>query len=377
MSRLPSFLSCRPFGLAGAVLLLALAGSSDCFASEKQALLPLRLFEGSTLQWKQDQQKESLRGSFLDGRVGRSSWVKPLRLAQAMTDQPPLRTPKPAPSASKDTITGLTSVLNLTASFNLLGLRLIATIGYKWRLYASNSRAFKDNYVSINAISRLTPAWLEVGALAAVQPASFVRLRAAYRYRLQVPAFFSGGVFESADAATKAFANVTSFAQGEQVLRDTIDARSKDNNDSRILPSSQIVSVDLTLRFKAKGFLVLANVRYSHWWSSYPQQDNFKAFYEGGHDMIFAADEDFLMVEGGIGYEWNMLRFLALTSFRKAFSANSEYFRVGPAVQWLIAPRWGNFKNPSLLVLVNWYLLHPWRGRDGVPLFAARFGGEF
>lgn len=321
-------------------------------------------------------QKGSSEG-FLQGRLRQAPVKAPLRLAQAATDQPPIKDPK---KTTKDTITGLTSVLNVTVSYNLLGLRVIATIGYRWRLFASNSRLFSNNYFSINAISRLTPAWLEGGALLVLQPASFVKLRAAYRFRGQVGAFFSGGVFDNATNAKQTLNAVKSFAEGEQILRDTIDARAKDNNGQRILPLSHIVSVDLTLQFKFKGILALVNFRYSHWWTSYTDQNTYQAFYEGGHDMIFnGGDEDFFMLDGLLGYEFKMFRFLAVTNYRRAFRADDTSFRLGPAVQWLIAPNWGPFLKPSLLVLANWYLMHPFRGRNGdaFPLIAARFGGEF
>lgn len=298
-------------------------------------------------------------------------------LAQAMTSQPPTGRIRGKKSKSQDTITGFTSVLNLTVSYNLLGARIIATAGYRWRLYASKSRALRENYFGLSAISRLTPAWIEFGALAAIQPASFIKLRAAYRFRFQVPTFFSGGVFSNMGAINQAFNGIVDHRDGEQVLRDQIQRASDNNNGSRVLPLSHIFSVDLTLRFAIKGFLMLANVRYSRWWTSHGQTDLYNVFYEGGHDMIFNNTEHFLMVEGVTGYEWRKFRFLAMVSYRQAFEANDLYFRLGPAFMWLIAKNWGAFKNPSLLVLANWYVFHRWRGRDFVPLIAVRFGGEF
>lgn len=280
-------------------------------------------------------------------------------------------------SEKKDEITGFYSILNLTASYNLLGLRVIATAGYRWRLYKSSKRAFEENYFGLQAISRLTPAWVEFGALAALQPATFVKVRTAYRFRFQLPTFFSGGVFESMERVNQEFGDVKTHTQGEQVLRDRIKAVSDSNNNTRVLPMSHIFSVDLTLRFAIKGFLVLANFRYSRWWSSHGQTDKYKVFYEGGHDMIFNNTEHFFMVEGATGYEWRMLRFLVMLSYRQAFEANQQYFRLGPAVMWQIAKRWGGFKKPALLVAVNWYVQHRWRGQDFVPLIAIRFGGEF
>lgn len=309
-----------------------------------------------------------------------STWHRPTQqwLAQAMATQPPTgKTTGKKKTTGGDTITGFTSILNVTASYNLLGLRIIATAGYKWRLYASNSRAFRDNYFSLHAVSRLTPAWIEFGAVASLQPASFIKIRTAYRFRFQLPTFFSGGVFSNMDFVRQQFENIRDHRDGEQVLRDQIQRGQDNNNGSRVLPLSHIFSVDLTLRFAIRGFLVLANIRYSRWWSSHGQTNLYSVFYEGGHDMIFNNTEHFLMVEGATGYEWKMLRFLVMLSYRQSFEADDLYFRLGPAVMWLIAKKWGAFKKPSLLLAVNWYVFHRWRGRDFVPLIAVRFGGEF
>ena len=301
------------------------------------------------------------------------------KVAQAMVHQPPIgsgKKKKPA-KGDEDNISGIHGVLNFTGSYNLLGARVIAALGWRKRLYKSTSKILRENFFGVHAITRLTPAWLEGGAVLAVQPITILKLRLAYRFRVQIPLFFSGGAFDSVDQARKAFEGVESHRAGEDVLRERIAKVQKDNNDSRVLPMSHIVSADLTFRFKLKGILLLANARYSKWFSSHGKEDTYKAFYEGGHDMIFMNNEDFFMIEGVVGYERGVLRFLGLFSYRTAFNAGTDYFRLGPAVQWSIAPAWGWFKKPSLLVLANWYLQHNWRGRDGVPLIGFRIGGEF
>tara|TARA_B100000609_G_scaffold194994_2_gene188358 strand:+ start:1416 stop:2288 length:873 start_codon:yes stop_codon:yes gene_type:complete len=283
----------------------------------------------------------------------------------------------PKKNAKEDTISGVHGLLNLTLSYNLLGLRAIGAIGWRQRLYKSNNKILRENFFGAHAIARLTPAWLEGGAVLALQPITILKLRLAYRYRIQIPLFFSGGTFDTIEQAKSAFDPVKAHTEGEQVLRDRIQKVQDDNGGGRVLPASHILSADLTFRFKLKGILLLVNARYSKWFTGHGQTDKYKAFYEGGHDMIFSNEEDFFMIEGVTGYESGAFRYMVMVSYRNALNAGSEYFRIGPAFQWSIAPAWGWFKKPSLLVLANWYLAHNWRGRDFVPLIGARLGGEF
>lgn len=317
--------------------------------------------------------------------VSSIAWAKPVepnskqtnkKVGQAMSHQTNTPTGK-VPSSDVDTISGMHGLLNLTVSYNLLGARVIGALGYRKRLYKSKSKLLSQNFIGAHVITRLTPAWLEGGAVVAFQPLTILKLRGAYRFRTQVPTFFSGGAFKSMDAVRAAFKDVVSHRDGEDVLRTQIDNGSKTNGGNRILPQSHIVSIDATLRFRLKGIVLLANARYSKWWSSMPQSDTHKVFYEGGHDMIFSLEEDFLMVGGVLGYEWKNFRFLAYANYRTAFNAGTVNFRVGPAFQWIIAKNWSWFKKPAIFAVLNWYLQHDWRGRDGIPLVGVRFGGEF
>lgn len=277
---------------------------------------------------------------------------------------------------TKDEITGFYANLNLTLSYNLLGLRVLGDVGYRWRLYASQSKILRQNFVLLGATAALTPAWMEGGAFVTVQPLTILTLKAMYRFRFQIPAFFSGGAFTDINEVNNLFAKVDGHQSGEQVLRDQIAKVEKDNN-GRVLPTSHIASIDAVLRFQLKGITALAFVRYEKWFNNF--DDKYKVFYEGGLDIIMNKTDDVLTVNGLLGYQWNHLLFVVLTAYVRTFQANEEIWRLGPAVRWTLAPNWGPFKKPNILFVANWYLKHRWRAAalDGVPLIAVVFGGIF
>ncbi|MCB9637744.1 MAG: hypothetical protein H6727_02420 [Myxococcales bacterium] len=279
----------------------------------------------------------------------------------------------------KDKITGFYANLGLTLSYNLLGLRLLGDVGYRWRLFASQSRILQDNYILLGATSAMTPAWMDVGAFVHVQPLSIFSVRGMYRYRFQLPTFFSGVVFEDMNKVNEVFNGITGHQTGEQRMRDRIQEVSNSNNDRRVLPTSHIFSVDATLRFQLKGVTALVNARYAKWLSQHDKSDVYKTFYEGGLDIIMNNEDDLITVNALLGYEWKMLLFVAYTNYSKAFQSGEEIWRLGPAVRWTLAPNWGPFKKPNLFFVVNWYLKHRFRAAalDGVPLIAVVFGGLF
>ncbi len=279
----------------------------------------------------------------------------------------------------KDKITGFSANLNLTASYNLLGLRILSDIGYRWRLYASQSKALQQNFIMLGPTVILTPAFQELGAFVTVQPATIFTLRGMYRFRFQVPTFFSGAVFEDVARFDQALTGVTGHIDGENRLRTKIEEVQNQNDGRRVLPMSHILSVEAVLRFQFKGLTALFFLRYAKWWSTHGQTDRFGAFYEPGVDILMNNDEHLITINGLLGYQWKSLLFFASTNFVRAFNSQQQNWRMGPGVRWTIAPNWGPFKKPNLLLVLNWHIEHRWRAAafDGVPLVAIAFGGVF
>lgn len=288
---------------------------------------------------------------------------------------------------NKDNITGFYAPVNLLASYNLLGLRLAGDVGYRFRLFDGESRALAENFIFLGATASLTPAWMEFGALATVQPTSFFAIKGMYRYRFQLPAFFSGGVFANINDAIQVFGSsspVKGHQDGEQRIRQRIQDAANQNNGRRVLPGSHIISVDATLRFQLKGFTALAFARYEKWISQYEGDNRYGAFYEGGIDIVINNNDDVLSVNGLLGYEFDLFKthkllIMALTNYTKAFQSGEASWRLGPAFRWTFAKAWGVFQQPNLLLVFNWYIEHRWRAAslDGVPLIAIQFGGVF
>ena len=278
----------------------------------------------------------------------------------------------------KDQITGFYANLGLTVSYNLLGVRALGDVGYRWRLFESQSAILQDNYILLGATSAMTPAWMDFGAFVHLQPLSIFSVRGMYRYRFQLPTFFSGVVFEDVKKVDEVFGGTTGHLSGEQKMRDRIKEIA-DKEGGRVLPHSHIISADATFQFQLKGVTALVNARYEKWISQYNKDSLYKTFYEGGLDLIMNKDDDVITVNALLGYQWNMLLFVAYTNYMKAFQSGEEIWRVGPAVRWTLAPNWGAFKKPNLFFVVNWYVKHRFRAAslDGVPLVAVVFGGLF
>lgn len=68
----------------------------------------------------------------------------------------------------------------LAARYNPLGLVWEGRLGLRFRLHDSDSAALRDNFLSIGIVPSASPAFARIGALAELQPASFVNVYALY-----------------------------------------------------------------------------------------------------------------------------------------------------------------------------------------------------
>lgn len=282
------------------------------------------------------------------------------------TSRPPQQTKKP-PKVPKldegDEVTGMVFISNLAGSFNNPGVRLIARIGYQWRLFKppSESLALSNNYIRLNGIIGITPIGVEVGPNISIQPAAFIRVGVNYGFRAYLPVLVVGTLFKDAAAIDNRFKGTVDFLDGESRISDQNKETIRRNNGERVGVHAHVVRVHWRTQLRFFNIIAQFTGAMQFWFTQYEDADNAEYWYEGANDIIAAKTDQIFSCLGVIGYEWKMLRFLAATTYQYAIQSKEEIWSLGPAVQWSITEKWGPFHKPNILFVVRWWLRHRFR----------------
>lgn len=264
---------------------------------------------------------------------------------------------------------------NLAGAFNGPGVRIIARGGYQWRLYPHKHMAFKNNFIRLNLISQATPANIGAGPNVTIQPASFIRFGLNYSFRYYFPAFSVGTAFKDMDAVTRRFKGRTDWSDGERRMREQREDVTARNN-GRIGLSAQIIRLHWLVQLRVKGFVAQHIGAMQFWFTHFEDVDQSKLMYEAGNDLIIRRQDQVFTSFSIFGYEWKQFRFLVVNSYQYALQSKEESLGLGPAIQWVIAPKLGIMKNPYLLVAVRWWVRHRYRS-GALPNFALVFQADF
>lgn len=259
-----------------------------------------------------------------------------------------------------DDVTRWHAMAQFAGSFNNLGVQLELEGGYRWRLYPHPNLAFHENFFLMAAALGITPATLNVGAIFRLQPAAFFTLGVSYLYRVYFPAFSGGTLFKDISAVEQRFQQVAHFLEGEERIREQREEIERKNN-GRVMFGAHILRLQGEFRFRFKGVIAVCNLRVDWFWAPFQDVDNSQYYYEAALDIVIKKEDVVLDMLAGIGYEWRSLRFLAATTYTKAFQSGEVRWGVGPAIQWAIARRWMRFRQPFLLGVVRWWVDHRFR----------------
>jgi hypothetical protein len=259
------------------------------------------------------------------------------------------------------------------ARYNPLGLINDLTIGYRYQLIDKDSILFNDSFIAAQAHVIATPAYAGIGPKLDIQPAAVLNLSASY----DLLGFFG------------AFGSLQSFPSATSEWSDTRISELADM-DLNYGALAHMVTLSGLLQGKVKNIAVRDNVKF--YWSDYALRDGDRVFYSQTLDMLLpdrgwatTNDLDVLyLFDFGLtlGARYTVTHaFFTEEHFdpsEEPVSAFGPTHRLGPALIYTFSKRPDKrFNEPSLIVLPQWWIKHPYRtGQDvhgAIPYFVVAF----
>lgn len=261
-----------------------------------------------------------------------------------------------APAPSRDRFWYSNQVF---ARVNPLGLQDMLRIGYR-REFSKPGRLFQDTYLLAGAAANLSPAFVRAGPHVEVQPLAILRLEASYQAVGWFGAFdqltpFPGTDVDFSDQALDALPEQTGFghlvvlggrvqgAVGPVMVRNIVEFNWYDVN----LPTGQVAF-------------------YEQFWDRLVADRTWMV--RNDTDVIVQATPK---IKVGARYTYS-------DSFlNDGSSGDAPHHRVGPmfAFEVFDRPQGTRFDKPTVFVLTQWWLAHPYRAGQqqpqGLPLIAA------
>ncbi|MEE2962433.1 MAG: hypothetical protein VYA34_16995 [Myxococcota bacterium] len=282
----------------------------------------------------------------------------------------------PQADAAKHQITYET-LIGLRA--NPLGLGMKFTPSYQYQLYKSESPLYEKNYFGLDLSLLSSPAFTNIGMGLSIQPLSVLKLSASAHF---VQYFGS-------------FNRLQSFARPD--VKHTDDTLKANGEAGQNYAS---FGTELALGAKLQGKLgpiaLVSNFQLK--WYNMDLNDGDIYFYESYIDGLIQNqgwcvinDTDLLYVSGfglvaGVRYSMNnpIYSTKKLTDLGLSESPHPGNHRIGPMLAYRFYDKQEStgFDQPTLILLVNWYLEHPYRaGGDTAQSFpyialAFKFSGD-
>ncbi len=263
---------------------------------------------------------------------------------------------------------------NLTvARLNPLGLIERVEATHRWRLYRSDSPVTRDNFIGLGGQAILTPALFRVGPSIEVQPLSILSLEAN---------------FEAIDY----FGSFDFFQSYRGPAADWSDTAIKDGQ--AYAASGTQLNLIATLRLKLGPIAVRDIARFAR--PDYALRDGDRYYYDPLWDLLIEDETWFFNNDLDVLYLTDFglragLRWTAAggvdgedrdPNLGPGKGANGPTHRVGPFLTWTFDSDDPLFAEPTLILIVNWWLQHRFRtGADvsaAVPyvIFGLSFRGE-
>ena len=272
---------------------------------------------------------------------------------------------------------------NLNAiRYNPLGLFEEFRLSYRYRLYDHEHRALRDNFAGIGAVPSASPAWVRLGLFGEVQPTSFLLLTAQYDW-------------------TRYFGNFNLLNSFPDARSDFSDSRIKELGEQggatkNYVTTGHQLTLSALLQFKFGPIAFRSNNKLAYFNMNLRPGDT--VFYDQLYDLlvpgngwIYVNDIDVLWVSnfgfmGGLRYSIGHAFYNDTQLPAGSPNQNGPIQRLGPFLAYTFSkkpPGTTLFNNPTLILLVQWWLDHRFRtGRDvsqSVPLLgvAFTFNGDF
>lgn len=245
---------------------------------------------------------------------------------------------------------------------------------YRNSLYGAEDKGvlFKDCEWVAGSTLLLTPAFLRTGGLAAIRPLAILYLEA----RMEWIASFG------------TFGHISGFPGPDSNASDAImEARAEEGG---LVTTGLMSTLKVELRAKVGPIVPRSTLSFYHTKMKLNPED--RVFYEGNNDLLLSKngwslhnDADLLWM-GEDGWVAGIRHTLDLALFdlpEESAVARGANQRIGPLVAYSFFDDPGAaFNKPTLVLILNWYLEHPYRnGQEvhrGVPytLVAFAFGGD-
>jgi hypothetical protein len=244
------------------------------------------------------------------------------------------------------------------ARVNPLGIQDILRLGYRRDLLRKPGALYTDSYVLLGAGVNLTPAFARVGPHLEIMPLSILKLEATYQF-------------------------VGYFGAIDQLA--TWDDTDVDFSDKAIGPHPEAPAwghmVALGGRLQAKAGPIIVRVILELNWFDLDLPDGQRTFYEQFWDRL-AVDRGWI-VQNNVDLlgAWKKAKFGARYTYSDTLvgdgsSGDLPHHRLGPLFAWEFHDRGqgARFDKPTLFVLAQWWLQHPYRTGaqqpQGLPLIA-------
>jgi hypothetical protein len=356
-----------------------IAGSSPAWADEPAAPPPAPTVPPAPSAASGDAAEGSLGGSLLFApgrslpaavaRPGEPRPIPPAPVASPSFDHPPIVAPKlddPQPPLRL-------FYRNLFAArYNPLGLINDFRLSGRAQLYEPDNPITAENFVGLGTSFSVTPAWVRAGPFVEIQPLSILT--------------FAAGV--EATGYYGSFNQVQGFADANSPYDDAslkANASPADGSRGSHYPTYGRVGW-LEGRFQFKLFnLALRNAARAQY-TDLVLRDGQTVFYDqivdalaqnGGwtvtndFDGLWFFDDNWIL-----GFRWSLTHsFLADPAGGRdappqpgdePFARKLEMNRIGPVLAYRFWDRpWSNFNQPTINLLAQWWVDHPYRTGDG------------
>lgn len=303
-----------------------------------------------------------MRGVMLTVMVAMSSSVAFAQPAPttASTEEKEFDPEAPPPGGWRLMLSDLT-ILRL----NPIGLETRGRFGLQKRLYYSESKVTKTNFMFLGAYPKLNPASASIGLGGEFQPASVFNLRA---YG-EVQQFFG------------TFGHLQSFASADDNYSDERISQLKD--DSLLKPQSTHMlhaSFQPMLMAKVGPMAIRANFQFDYW--NFDVRDGDSTAYEPTYDTLlpnngwtFTTDTD-LLYTGKKGLAIGLRHTFVKPIYKQkhfrdqaafdAYDGENSHQRLGLFAAYTLRDDGpSRFNKPTVILIASWYLKHKYR--TGVP----------
>jgi len=253
--------------------------------------------------------------------------------------------------------------------WNPLGLISDARIVYRYRLYRSESPAFRDNFIGVGLAPALSGGFVRGGPTVQFQPASFLQLWALFEGMYYFGAFNFLQSYPTADASKVDYSDTELARRGDLPKGDP--ARNYATTGAQFIGGAN-------LQFKVGPIAARNLLRFGR--ANMDLRDGDRVYYDIFYDLLtgnrgwwYSNDVDLLYQTKDsrftVGLRWTTGRALYddddFAPGDDKTRAPGAIHRIGPLAAYTFKKPDGAMLEPTILLVLNWWLKSPYRtGQD-------------